>query len=125
MSDRAGEGAMDSFLRLLHLFGISFAWPSWLPYPGNLTLLPDGTLLLMIVMSLVGAVILQSFLPYSTWFNSAVNVSALFIGGLLANIVYAWTGVHFLDATLSALLVANMGMTIAGLLVIAAYRNAA
>jgi hypothetical protein len=115
---------MDGFLRLLHLFGINGLWPSWLPYPGNLTLLPDGTLLLMMIMSLVGAAILQSFLPYSTWFNSAVNVSALFIGGLVANVVYGWSGLHLLDAALAAVLVANIGMAIAGLLVIAAYRNA-
>jgi hypothetical protein len=124
MSVAAGEGDMDGILRLLHLLGIEVGWPSWLPYPGNLTLLPDGTLLLMIIMSLVGATILQSFLPYSTWFNSAVNVSALFIGGLVANVVYGWTGLHLLDATVSAVLVANLGMAIAGLLVIIAYRNA-
>jgi len=123
-SDREGRAVMDGVLRLLHLFGIDFLWPSWLPYPANLTLLPDGTLLLLIIMSLVGAAILQSFLPYSTWFNSAVSVSALFIGGLMANVVYGWTGLHLLDETLSAVLVANVGMTIAGLLVITAYRNA-
>jgi hypothetical protein len=39
-------------------------------------------------------------------------------------VVYGWTGLHLLDETLSAVLVANVGMTIAGLLVITAYRNA-
>jgi hypothetical protein len=118
------RGVMDGFLRLLHMFGINVSWPSWLPYPGGLDVVPDDSLVLILIMSLVGAAILGNFLPHSTWFNSAVNVSALFVGGIVANAIFSLTGIHFLDSTLAAALVANVGMTIVGLGVLVAYRNA-
>ena len=111
---------MNDFLSLL---GISIHWSSYLPFGGG----DLGTTPLMIVcaMCLVGTTIVNSFVKFSSLFNTIVNFVGLFAGAYVANIFARTLHIPGIDSMVMIAVAANIGMCIAAMALLVYHRNSA
>jgi hypothetical protein len=104
---------MDSLFDLLRTVFLPSAWG----IPG-LSAVPDESFLVILVLSVSGALILNFFIPHRTWVNGILNFLALFVSGVTANFAYDIAGFRGLNSVTVAAIVANAGMIVCGLVIV-------
>jgi hypothetical protein len=80
--------------------------------------IPDEAFIVLLALSVSGALILDFFIPHRTYVNGLLNSGALFFSGLGAYYTYNAFGFRGLDSVVVAAIVANVGMMITALLII-------
>ncbi len=110
---------MNDFLTLL---GIQIHWATYLPFGGS----DLGTTPLMIVcaMCLVGTTIVNSFIKFSSLFNTIMNFTGLFAGAYIANVFARSFHIPGIDSMVMIAVAANIGMCVAAMMLLIYYRNA-
>ncbi len=104
---------MDNLFDLLRTVFLPSGWG----IPG-LSAVPDESFLVILMLSISGALILNFFIPHRTWVNGILNFAALFVSGVTANFAYDMAGFRGLNSVTVAAIVANAGMIICGLVII-------
>jgi hypothetical protein len=109
---------MNDFLRLI---GINIHWQSYLPFGNSeLGLTP---VLIVLAMCLVGTTIINSYVRFNSFFNTAINFSALFVGAYFANIMARAWHIPGIDGTIMIAVIANVGMGVAAICLLIYHRN--
>jgi len=109
---------MDDFLRL---FGVNIHWASYMPFNnGDLGTTP---LFIVLTMCLIGTVIINSVVKFSSFFNTAINFSGLFTGAYFANTMARAWHIPGIDGAIMIAVMANAGMCIAAVGLLIYHRN--
>lgn len=112
----ATERDLPTMNNLFELLRTVFTPSAW-GIPG-FGVVPDETFLVLLILSISGALILNFFIPHRTYVNGILNGAALFISGLAANFAYDAAGFRGLDSIMVGAIVSNVGMMITALLII-------
>jgi hypothetical protein len=108
--------------QLFHLLGAVFSPSTW-GIPG-LSTVPNEAFLVIVILSVSGALILNFFIPHRNWVNGILNFAALLVSGITANFIYEMAGFRGLSSVTAAAIVANAGMILCGLLIVFLSRRA-
>ena len=111
---------MNDFLSLL---GISVNWGSYLPFAN--AELGTTPLLIVCAMCLAGTTIINSFLKFSSLFNTVMNFCGLFAGAYIANMLARSYHIPGIDSMVMIAVAANIGMAVAATMLLVYYRNSA
>lgn len=86
--------------------------------------LPVGGLLLYFALSLFGAQLVNGLSHRKSMFHLVVSLSAMLVGALVANMLLAGVHLPLSHELVASTLFALLGMTVAGLALLVAYRRA-
>jgi len=107
----------------LSLFGVYINWSSYLPFArGDLGTTP---LLIVCAMCLAGTSIINSYVRFSSLFNTVMNFSGLFTGAYIANVFARTYHIPGIDSMVMIAVAANIGMAVAAMMLLVYYRNSA
>ncbi|MEM7635000.1 MAG: hypothetical protein AAF299_10600 [Pseudomonadota bacterium] len=109
---------MNDFLSLL---GINISWGSYLPFANND--LGTTPLLIVCAMCLAGTTIINSYLKFSSLFNTIMNFTGLFAGAYFANMFARSYHIPGIDSMVMIAVAANIGMAVAAMMLLVYYRN--
>lgn len=105
----------------LSLFGVYINWSSYLPF--STTDLGTTPLFIVCAMCLVGTTIINSFIKFSSLFNTIMNFSGLFAGAYIANSFARSYHIPGIDSMVMIAVAANVGMAVAAMMLLVYYRN--
>jgi hypothetical protein len=109
---------MNDFLSLL---GVHINWGTYLPFAS--VDLGTTPLLIVCAMCLAGTTIINSYVRFSSLFNTILNFSGLFAGAYVANMFARSFHIPGIDSMVMIAVAANFGMAVAALMLLVYYRN--
>ena len=105
----------------LSLFGVYIHWGSYLPFANSD--LGTTPLLIVCAMCLAGTTIINSYIKFSSLFNTIMNFTGLFAGAYVANMFARSFHIPGIDGMVMIAVAANFGMAVAALMLLVYYRN--
>lgn len=105
----------------LSLFGVYIHWGSYLPFANSD--LGTTPLLIVCAMCLAGTTIINSYIKFSSLFNTIMNFTGLFAGAYVANMFARSFHIPGIDGMVMIAVAANIGMAVAALMLLIYYRS--